>query len=98
MNIFISFFGFLFGFLVLKNHLSIFDKHAKTPTVDTWLVFVGTLAWSLALFAEVYQHSYLPPEELFARVLFFVFWCGQLLKIKRYCFLLKKHKLKRGLK
>lgn len=94
----VSLLGFVLGCIVLNNNLGIFNKNVKTPSVDSWLVFVGTLAWSLLLFAEVYHQVVLLPEEMFAKALFFVFWCGQLLKVKRYCLQLKKRKLKRGLK
>lgn len=94
----VSLLGFILGCIVLNNNLGIFNKNVKTPSVDSWLVFVGTLAWSLLLFAEVYRQVMLLPEEMIAKVLFFVFWCGQLLKVKRYCLLIKKRKFKRGLK
>lgn len=94
----VSLLGFFLGCVALINNLGIFNKNVKTPSIDSWLVFVGTLAWSLMLFSEVYHDVRFSPEEVFARVLFFVFWCGQLLKVKRYCLLIKKRKLNRGLK
>lgn len=92
----VSLLGFILGFVVLNNNLGIFNNNIKTPSVDSWLVFVGTLAWSVLLFSDIGNR--LSHEELLARVLFFVFWCGQLLKVKRYCLLIKKRKLNRGLK
>lgn len=96
MNTVLSLLGFLLGCVVLYRNLAIFKSDIKSPSVDTWLVFVGTLAWSLMLFADMYQRDSLSPEEVFARVLFFVFWCGQLLKIKRYCYVIRKRRLRFG--
>lgn len=94
----VSLLGFILGCIVLIKNLAIFNKYIKTPSIDSWLVFVGTLAWSLMLFSEIYHDVELLPEELFARMLFLILWCGLLLKVKHYCLQLKKRKLKRGVK
>lgn len=101
-NIIVSLLGFLLGFLVLKNNLAIFNKHLKTPVVETWLVMVGTLAWSLALFSAIgclfdsrQFANNLSHQDMLARCLFFIFWCGQLLKVKKYCLIMRKRKLRK---
>lgn len=93
MSIVLAFLGFSLGLVVLVNNLRVFSSQSRSPVMESWLVLVGTLAWSLIFFTEIWQDALVSIEVVFARFLFFVFWCGQLLRVKRYCLILKKRRM-----
>lgn len=99
--------GLFLGLYVFIRHLNGMNDN-KTNTVDAWLVAVGSLAWSVGLFAVIdgalerqslYSHDIgLTGAEAFAHVLMLIFWVGVLLQIKQYCLKIKlrKRKLERA--
>ena len=56
LNIAVCATALVVGVYTFTRHLNAFN-HNKTPTVDAWLVAVGTLAWSLALYANIQDMS-----------------------------------------
>lgn len=92
------------GLYALWRYLNIFNANRKTPLAHAWLVLVGTLAWSVfsMMALEILADDWLTnPERMqlyggnvFARALFFIFWCGYLLQVKQHC----RNRLKRQLK
>lgn len=101
VNLTVCTLGMILGACVFVRDLKAFNKDNKTPSIDAWLVAVGTLAWSITLYSTydgiVYYHSYtssdigLSGAEALGNLLLFIYWCGQLLKIKHYC----RNRLKR---
>lgn len=82
------------GWYVLIKDLKVFTKASKTPTVDSWLVFVGVLGWGVALYMAIdaiYGHMWhdepvrIYGGNVFARVLLLIYWIGDLLKIQEHC-------------
>lgn len=104
-NFIICLLGTLLGFVMLIKHLKIFSTD-KTPTVDAWLVAVGTLAWTLFLYsahdsltvntAWVDEATDQYTATVLARALFLAYWAGDMLKIKRHCLTLLKRKKRFG--
>ena len=94
-NIIICSGAMFLGWYVLIRDLKIFNKNAKTPPADSWLVLVGTLGWSVALLMAINTQGtdLLQSDErvglyggnIFARALFLIYWVGELLKIKQHC-------------
>lgn len=104
-NFIICLLGTFFGFVMLIKHLKIFSKD-KTPTVDAWLVAVGTLAWTLFLY-NAYDSMIADTQwideatdqytaTVLARALFLIYWVGDLLKIKKHCLTLLRRKKRLG--
>lgn len=104
-NFVICLVGVVLGFLMLIRHLKIFSDD-KTPTVDAWLVAVGTLAWTLFLYNAydslmtdtlwIDENTEQYTANVLARALFLIYWVGDLLKIKRHCLTLLKRKKRFG--
>ncbi|AWY20338.1 hypothetical protein LP123_07570 [Moraxella bovis] len=88
INALICVVGFGLGAYTFIRHLQAFS-HAKTPTVDSWLVAVGTLAWSVALYAS-FDDNNITHAELFCRVLFLVYWIGDILKVQKHCIKIRR--------
>lgn len=76
------------GIYTFAKHLNAFN-HGKTPVADAWLVAVGTLAWSVALYAS-FDDQNITHAELFCRVLFLVYWTGDILKVQKHCIKIRR--------
>ena len=95
--------GLTVGLYTLTRHLNIFN-HARTRLSDAWLVSLGSMAWSIALFhtlVQIYEYQSwqaweigMTGAETFARVLFGVYWCGVLLQVQKHCLKIKLRKRK----
>lgn len=81
--------GFIVGAYTFIKHLKAFNKGVKTPTADAWLVAVGTMGWSILLYASIDDHI-ITDMEMVSRVLIFVYWLGTLLKVQKHCLRLRQ--------
>lgn len=88
-NVMICVMGFGVGAYTFIRHLNAFSGQIKTPTVDAWLTAVGTLGWSVLLYAS-FDEPIITEMEVFSRVLIFVYWVGTLLKIQKHCLRLRQ--------
>ena len=66
-----------------------FNKKVKTPIMDAWLVSVGTLGWSVLLYASIDEHE-LTAVDVFSHGLLLIFWVGNLLKVQKHCIKIRK--------
>lgn len=95
--------GMMIGVYTMIRHLNIFN-HGKTPSIDTWLVAVGTLAWSLALYANLQDVAIagsvdsdkigLSVAQTLANTFMLFFWLGIVLQVQKHCLKLKLRKRK----
>ena len=70
------------GIYTFAKHLNAFN-HGKTPFADAWLTAVGTLGWSVLLYASLDEHG-LTAVDVFGHALLLIFWVGNLLKVQKY--------------
>lgn len=87
-NALICIVGFVIGVYTFVKHLKAFTQKVKTPPADAWLVAVGTLGWSVLLYASI-NEPVIDDIEMTSRVLLFVYWVGTLLKIQKHCLRLR---------
>ncbi|WP_049237400.1 hypothetical protein [Moraxella canis] len=90
--------GLGLGIYTLIRHLNALN-HSKTPTAHAWLIAVGSLAWSVALFSSVSsmyalrtfesESIGLSRAEVLTNFLILIYWCGAVLQVQRYCTKLK---------
>lgn len=92
LNVLLCGIGFLVGAYTFVKHLKTFNKLVKTPSADAWLVSVGTLGWSILLYASIDDPmiSDISDIEMISRVLIFVYWVGTLLKVQKHCLRLRQ--------
>ena len=88
INALICIMGFTLGGYTFIHHLQAFS-HAKTPIVDSWLVSVGTLGWSVLLYASLDERG-LTAVDVFSHGLLLIFWTGNLLKVQKHCIKIRK--------
>ena len=91
------------GIYTFAKHLNVFS-HGKTPVADAWLVAVGTLAWSLALYANLQDVAIagsvdsdkigLSVAQALANTFMLFFWLGIVLQVQKHCLKLKLRKRK----
>ncbi|AKG15629.2 hypothetical protein [Moraxella bovoculi] len=81
--------GFLLGGYTFIKHLKGFNHRVKTPTSDAWLVAVGTLGWSVLLYASL-DDPELSGIDVFSHALILIFWVGSLLKVQKHCLRFRK--------
>lgn len=81
--------GFLLGGYTFIKHLKGFNHRVKTPTSDAWLVAVGTLGWSVLLYASLDEPE-LSGIDVFSHALILIFWVGNLLKVQKHCLRFRK--------
>ena len=89
INIILCVIGFTLGGYTFVRHLKGFNKKVKTPTVDAWLTAVGTLGWSVLLYASIDEHG-LTAVDVFSHGLLLIFWVGNLLKVQKHCLRFRK--------
>lgn len=89
--------GFVIGAYTFVKHLKAFNKNAKTPPADAWIVAVGTLGWSVLLYASI-DDPMITDIEMTSRMLIFVYWIGTLLKIQKHCLKLRQRIRKKNIK
>lgn len=77
------------GAYTFVKHLNAFSKDKKTPSVDAWLVAVGTLGWSVLLYASI-NNVVLTGIEIVSYILIFIYWIGTLLQIQKHCLRLRQ--------
>lgn len=99
INILICLVSMAVGIYTFIRHLNAFNN-GKTSAVDAWLVAVGTMAWSLALYANLYFYQYVLWSHHIITLIhafFMIYWVGDNLKIQRHCMRhIRKIKLKKG--
>ena len=88
-NVLMCLVGFGVGAYTFIKHLNAFNKGAKTPTADAWLVAVGTRGWSVLLYASI-DDPIITGIEMVSRVLIFVYWLGTLLRVQKHCLRLRQ--------
>lgn len=100
--------GLMLGVYTFVRHLKAFSSRDKTPSVDAWLIAMGIMAWSIALFVNVQdmiELQSLESEEIglsgaqtMANVLMLIYWVGAILQIQKHCLKIKlrKRKLERA--
>ena len=93
INIIFCVIGFTLGGYTFVRHLKGFNKRVKTPTTDAWLVAVGTLGWSVLLYASLDGYG-LIAVDVFSHGLLLIFWVGNLLKVQNRCLKLRLRKRK----
>lgn len=97
-NVLICLFAMAVGVYTFVKHLNAFNAD-RTSAVDAWLVAVGTMAWSFALYANLnfgddiaLLSHIVAPIHIFALIC----WVGDNLKIQKHCRRFLKAKLKKG--
>ena len=93
INIILCAIGFTLGGYTFVRHLKGFNKRVKTPTADAWLVAVGTLGWSVLLYASIDEHGS-TAVDVFSHGLLLICWAGSLLQVQKHCLKLKLRKRK----
>ena len=73
INIILCVIGFTLGGYTFVRHLKGFNKKVKTPIADAWLTAVGTLGWSVLLYASIDEHG-LTAVDVFSHGLL-LFFC-----------------------
>lgn len=82
------------GAYTFVKHLNGFSQNKQTPAVNAWLVAVGTMGWSVWLYASL-NDTNLTGVKALGVTLNFVFWAGMLLQIQKYCARLLRQRLKK---
>lgn len=92
----VSFAATVAGFVVLVSKMDVFDRRAYTPILESMIIFIGSLGWSvfaLLSFAAVTRYPpWLTDDNVWtgswgyttARVLWSVAWVLLLLLMTRY--------------